>query len=178
MTSQPQPHDVPGSAEPSDPGSGRSATGQLARRLGMGDAVVIGLGSMIGAGDLEALEVTLVASADAGALVRVIVGEIGGRTGPGSTYTPITLAHATIAPGARLAVPWRADFSALAYVLAGAGMAGGENRPVRAGQLAIFGPGDAITVTAASTQDSRTAALEVLLLGGRPRLPGTCGPGR
>jgi len=117
---------------------------------------------------IEAPEVALLASADAGALVRVIAGEVGEFTGPGSTYTPITLAHATIAPGAQLAVPWRADFSALAYVLAGSGTAGGEGHPVRAGQLAVFGPGGALTMTAANTQDSRTAALEVLLLGGRP----------
>jgi quercetin 2,3-dioxygenase len=100
--------------------------------------------------------------------VRVIAGEIGGSSGPGSTYTPITLAHATIAPGARLAMPWRADFSALAYVLAGTGSAGSAGRPVGASQLAVFGDGDAVAVTAASIQDSRTAALEMLLLGGRP----------
>ena len=114
------------------------------------------------------MQVALAASADAGALVRAIAGEIGGFAGPGSTYTPIALAHATIALGARLEVPWRADFSALAYVLSGAGTAGREDRPVRAGQLAVFGPGGAISVTAASSQDCRTAELELLLLGGRP----------
>ena len=118
--------------------------------------------------DIEAVQVALAASADAGALVRAIAGEIGGFAGPGSTYTPIALAHATIALGARLEVPWRADFSALAYVLSGAGTAGREDRPVRAGQLAVFGPGGAISVTAASSQDCRTAELELLLLGGRP----------
>jgi APA family basic amino acid/polyamine antiporter len=37
------------------PAAGRSATGRLARRLGTGDAVVIGLGSMIGAGVFAAI---------------------------------------------------------------------------------------------------------------------------
>ena len=45
--------------------------------------------------------------------------------------------HATITPGARLELPWRADFSALAYVLSGRGAAGPSGRPVREGQLAV-----------------------------------------
>src|SRR5246127_3259986 len=42
---------------------------------------------------LEADTVTLVASADAGCLVRVIAGDVGGHHGPGSTHTPMALAH-------------------------------------------------------------------------------------
>src|SRR6516165_10521951 len=49
---------------------------------------------------LEAGAVALGASADAGALVRVIAGDVGGVVGPGSTHTPITLAHASISSGA------------------------------------------------------------------------------
>ncbi len=47
----------------------------------------------------------LLSSADGGALVRLIAGSVGEHTGPGSTHTPITLAHATIAPGARCRCP-------------------------------------------------------------------------
>jgi redox-sensitive bicupin YhaK (pirin superfamily) len=78
------------------------------------------------------------------------------------------LAHATIAPGARLDAPWNRDFNALVYVLAGDGAVGPVGNPIRQGQLAVLGPGDRITVTAAGTQDARTPALDVLLLGGRP----------
>ena len=53
-------------------------------------------------------------------------------------------------------------------MLAGTGTVGPEGRPVREGQLAVFGPGDALTVQAAPRQDSRSPSLEVLLLGGRP----------
>ena len=60
--------------------------------------------------DLRASEVALVSSADGGALVRVIAGEVAGHSGPGSTYTPMTLVHATLSPGARLSIPWRADY--------------------------------------------------------------------
>jgi redox-sensitive bicupin YhaK (pirin superfamily) len=118
--------------------------------------------------DLRATEVALLASSDAGALVRVIAGELAGRRGPGDTYTPMTYLHATVAPGALLDLPWRAEFNALAYVLAGAGAVGAERHPIATGQLAVFGPGDALRIQAAGSQESRFPALEVLLLGGRP----------
>ena len=117
---------------------------------------------------LEAGDVTLVASPDGGALVRVIAGQVAGHRGPGDTHTPIAVVHATVAPGAQLSLPWPEDFNALAYVLAGRGTVGGERRPIEAGQLAVFGGGDHVTIQAADRQDSRTASLEVLLLGGRP----------
>jgi redox-sensitive bicupin YhaK (pirin superfamily) len=118
--------------------------------------------------DLRATEVSLLSSQDAGALVRVIAGEIDGHAGPGQTYTPMTMLHVTLAPGARLDLPWREDFNALGYVLAGAGSAGPERLSVSMGQLAVFGPGEAIRLEAAKGQESRSPELEVLLLGGRP----------
>jgi redox-sensitive bicupin YhaK (pirin superfamily) len=118
--------------------------------------------------DLRGNEVVLLASSDAGALVRVIAGELAGQSGPGDTYTPMTMVHATLSPGATLEVPWDPAFNALAYVLAGAGTVGAEGIAVATGQLAVFGPGDAISVRAAEVQESRSPALEVLLLGGRP----------
>src|SRR6187549_701610 len=71
--------------------------------------------------DLRASEVALISSSDGGALVRVIAGEVAGHAGPGSTYTPMTLVHATLSPGARLSLPWRADYNALVYAMAGFG---------------------------------------------------------
>ena len=118
--------------------------------------------------NLEGGEVTLVGSDDGGALVRLIAGDVAGHVGPGSTHTPITLVHATVAPGARLVLPWRPDFNALVYVLAGSGRVGAEGRPATSGQLAVFGPGDHLTVQADEHQESRHPALEVLVLGGRP----------
>jgi len=118
--------------------------------------------------DIRAGEVGLLASADGGALVRVIAGELAGHTGPGSTYTPMTLVHATLSPGAELAMPWRADYNALVYVLAGHGAVGAERRPVRTGQLAVLGPGNALRAAAAPHQESRSPNLDILVLGGRP----------
>ena len=69
-------------------------------------------------------------------------------TGPGVTHTPITLVHATVSPGARLVLPWPADYNALVYVLAGHGTVGPDDRPVRTGQLAVHGAGDALVLGA------------------------------
>jgi len=100
--------------------------------------------------------------------VRVIAGDLAGHEGPGSTYTPITLAHATLSPGAELTLPWRPEFNALVYALSGKGSVGAARQPLRGGQLAVFGEGDTLTVRADTSQDSHTPALDVLVLGGRP----------
>jgi redox-sensitive bicupin YhaK (pirin superfamily) len=118
--------------------------------------------------DIEPGDVTLVTSPDGGALVRIIAGEIDGQRGGGQTHTPITYAHASLSAGARLDVPWRADFNALVYVLVGEGSVGEAGTPIAEGQLAVFGPGDVVTVRAAARQPSATPTMEVLLLGGRP----------
>ena len=118
--------------------------------------------------DLRAKEVALVSSSDGGVLVRVIAGDVAGHAGPGSTYTPMTLVHATLSPGAKLALPWRADYNALVYVLAGYGSVGSEGRPIQGGQLAVFGPGNMVTVSASMQQDARSPHLDVIILGGRP----------
>ncbi|MBX3314568.1 MAG: pirin family protein [Actinobacteria bacterium] len=117
---------------------------------------------------LEADDVALVSSPDGGALVRLIAGDLGGHTGPGSTHSPITMLHATLSPGARLRLPWDSSFNGLVYGLSGAGSVGAEGRPIEMGQLAITGPGDAITITGGPSPDSRTDAFDVLVLGGRP----------
>jgi len=118
--------------------------------------------------DLRGGDVGLLSSPDGGTLVRVIAGDVAGHRGPGSTHTPIALAHATLAPGAQLALPWRQDFNALVYVLAGQGTIGTERRPVRKGQLVVLGPGDHLRVDAATSQPLAEPNLDVLVLGGQP----------
>ncbi len=118
--------------------------------------------------DIRAGEVALATSADGGTLVRIIAGDVAGQAGPGSTYSPMTLVHATLSPGARLSLPWRPDYNALVYAMAGAGSVGPDGRPLRAGQLAVLGAGDTVTVAAARHQESRSPNLDVLVLGGRP----------
>jgi len=115
--------------------------------------------------------VALLSSPDGGALVRLIAGSLGetqGPSGPGSTYTPISIVHATVAPGARLDLPWTQEYNALVYALAGSGTVGSERRPLHSGQLAVLGAGDVVRVAADRTQDSHAPALDVYVMGGRP----------
>jgi hypothetical protein len=113
--------------------------------------------------DIRAGQVALLSSTDGGALLRVIAGSFGEHDGPGITHTPISLLHATVSAGAQVRLPWRADFNALAYVLAGSGTVGAEKRPIQMGQLAVFGAGDAITFAAGPK-----GTMDLLLLGGEP----------
>jgi hypothetical protein len=105
--------------------------------------------------------VRLLGSYDGGALVRLIAGELGGFSGPGRTWTPITYVHATLAAGARLDLAWPAEFNALVYVLSGRGSAGDERRPIEESDLALYAGGDRVVVDAITP-------LDVLVLGGRP----------
>jgi redox-sensitive bicupin YhaK (pirin superfamily) len=118
--------------------------------------------------DLRASDVVLLSSDDGGALLRVIAGDLGGHTGPGSTHTPMAMVHASIAAGAQMTIPWRQDFNALVYVLSGTGTVGEEKRPVRTGQLAVLGNGGSLTVAADASQESRLSGLDVVILGGEP----------
>jgi redox-sensitive bicupin YhaK (pirin superfamily) len=118
--------------------------------------------------DLRATEAALLTSPDGGALVRVIAGEVAGHAGPGVTFTPITMVHATLSPGAELVLPSPPELNAIVYVLSGRGTVGRERHPVASHQLAVLGQGDTIRITANAAQESRSPNLDVLVLGGRP----------
>lgn len=119
--------------------------------------------------DIRSGDVQLLAGEDAGALVRVIAGSVGGYDGPGSTHTPMNLVHATLEPGARLDLPWNVDHNALVYVLNGSGAVGATDAaPIRTGQTAVLGAGDFLTVTAAERQESRSPKFDVIVVGGQP----------
>jgi redox-sensitive bicupin YhaK (pirin superfamily) len=118
--------------------------------------------------DLRAADVKLLASSDGGTLIRVIAGEVAGNIGPGSTQTPISIVHATLAPGAKLELPWNKNYNALIYTLNGHGTVGEIKHPVQMGQLAVMGDGDTLVVQADLTQESRSPQMDVLILGGQP----------
>ena len=121
--------------------------------------------------DLQGEQIGLVSSPDGGALVRVLAGEVDGHAGPGISHTPLAITHVTVSPGAQVDIPWRRDFNALAYVLAGRGTVGAEGRPIQTGQNAVLVDGDTITLAADGSQESRSENLEVFLIGGLPREP-------
>jgi redox-sensitive bicupin YhaK (pirin superfamily) len=116
--------------------------------------------------DIGRGKVTLLTTADGGALVRLIAGSLADHAGPGVTYTPITMIHATVSPGARMELPWDPAANALVYALAGYGQVGADAAPFAAGQLAVLADGDTVLVQAADDPGGRP--LELLLLGGRP----------
>jgi len=118
--------------------------------------------------DITPGAVTLLASSDAGALVRVIAGSVAGVDGPGTTHTPIALVHATLAAGARLELPWDPSYNALVYALAGSGTVGADGVAITEGQLAVLSAGDHLVAAAVPRGDGRSGALELLVLGGRP----------
>ncbi len=112
--------------------------------------------------DLTGDRLTLLRTPDGRGVVRLVAGELGGHTGPGSTHTPIVYAHATLPAGSRLPVAWPDVFNALVYVVDGAVRVGNDARVVGAHQLAVLGrEGDTVVVEATDDAD-------VLLLGGRP----------
>jgi redox-sensitive bicupin YhaK (pirin superfamily) len=118
--------------------------------------------------DLGAERVTLVTTPNADVVLRIIAGDVGGYSGPGMTHTPMTMVHATLAPGSAATIPWPAEFNCLVYVLGGRGAIGRERQPIDTGYLTVLGGGDLFTVEAARRQDTRTGGMEVLVLGGQP----------
>jgi hypothetical protein len=118
--------------------------------------------------DIGAGAVTLLTNDNGDAIIRLIAGSLGDVEGPGSTHTPITIVHASLLPGGQLAMPWNREYNALTYVLAGQGAAGLDRHALGEGQMAVHVDGDTIVLSADETQDSRTQAFEVLILGGEP----------
>ncbi|MGD1013243.1 MAG: pirin family protein [Acidimicrobiales bacterium] len=118
--------------------------------------------------DIGANAVTLLTNGNGDAIIRVIAGSLGDVHGPGSTHTPITVLHVTLLPGGRLELPWNPHYNALTYVLAGSGTVGVDRQQIGEGQMGVHVAGDTIVLSADETQDSRTEALEVLVLGGEP----------
>jgi hypothetical protein len=114
------------------------------------------------------MDVKLLTNENGDAIIRVIAGELGDAKGPGSTHTPITIVHVSLLPGGQLVLPWNPNYNALTYVLAGEGTVGTERTPLHDGQMAVHVDGDFIVLSANETQDSRTNAFEVLILGGQP----------
>jgi redox-sensitive bicupin YhaK (pirin superfamily) len=118
--------------------------------------------------DIEAESVSLLTNDNGDAIIRVIAGSLGGIDGPGSTHTPIAISHVSLLPGAQLSLPWNPSYNALTYVLAGQGTVGLDRSAIGMGQMAVHTDGDFLVLAADASQDSRTQAFEVLILGGEP----------
>jgi len=118
--------------------------------------------------DLQSADSALLTSADGGAVLRVLAGEIDGHKGPGISHTPLSIAHLTLAPGAQIDIPWSPSFNSIVYALAGSGSVGVEQRPLSAGQTALLQYGTALRIAAAEKQESRSPNFELFIIGGEP----------
>ena len=119
--------------------------------------------------DIRAGQVSLLSSADGGALVRR--DRRRRRRAPGSRRDPHA-DHAAARDGragraAPAAVAARTSTRSATCSRARA-PSGADKRPVRTGQLAVFGPGDVLTFGAERRMDGPSEKLDVLLLGGQP----------
>jgi redox-sensitive bicupin YhaK (pirin superfamily) len=118
--------------------------------------------------DLQGADSALVTSADGGAILRVLAGEVAGYKGPGISHTPLSIAHLTLAPGAQIDIPWSPTYNAIVYALAGQGSVGLEQRPLNSGQTAVLVHGDTLRITASQQQESRSPNFELFIIGGEP----------
>lgn len=100
-------------------------------------------------------------SEDGKAKVRVIAGEALGAKAVIDTHTPIVYQDWTVEAGADVTLPVPADHQAMVYVFEGATAVG--DTPVRDGELAILGAGDALRLRGPDQGAGR-----LLLLAGRP----------
>jgi redox-sensitive bicupin YhaK (pirin superfamily) len=109
--------------------------------------------------DVPAASIPTAESADGKVRVRVIAGEALGKRAVIDTRTPISYLHFSLQPGARHLQPTAAEHNVFAYVIDGAVESGG--RTIGDGEMAIFGPGDGVELTA-------NQPAELLLLSGLP----------
>ena len=116
--------------------------------------------------DLQGRDSAMVTSDDGGAILRVLAGEVDGHRGPGISHTPLAITHLTLAPGARIDIPWREDFNALVHGLAGRGRLGPQGHPFGVGRTAVLVDGNVLRIEADLVQESRHPNLDVFVIGG------------
>ncbi|MEU6868704.1 pirin family protein [Streptomyces sp. NPDC046876] len=96
-----------------------------------------------------------------GSWFKVIAGTAHGATGPFETQVPVTVVHASIAPGESADLPAPAGRNAAVYVLSGSGSVGSAE--VSDGELAVLADdGDTVTVAGGPV------GADLLFLSGEP----------
>ena len=118
--------------------------------------------------DIRGGAVALLSSPDGGALVRVIAGEVAGQPAPASPTRRSRCVHATLAPGRSSSCRGGPTSTPSSTCWPGRGTVGPRRRPVRMGQLAVLRRRRRDHGRGRPRQESRTPALDVLVLGGQP----------
>ena len=113
--------------------------------------------------EIPAAEIPVGRSPDGLAEVRVLAGEALGKKAVIETHTPIEFLHFTLRPGARVEQPVSSDRNAFLYVISGEGTV--ADRSLRDGQVAVFGPGEAVVMEVPA---AAAGPWSFLLLSGRP----------
>ncbi len=113
--------------------------------------------------DVRGRDLGVARSADAGALVRVVAGHLGGVRGPAETYWPVTVAHVLVEGGAQVTIPIPTALrTCLLYVFDGSMVVDEAATVLDAGQLAVFGDGNGVLLRALRRR------AQALLLAGTP----------
>jgi redox-sensitive bicupin YhaK (pirin superfamily) len=94
--------------------------------------------------------------------ITVVAGEAFGVAAAIGTHTPIWLQDWRVSPGANAQIDIDTGFNVAAYVFDGSVCFGPDGEGVSRGQMAVFGPGDSLSVQGADT------AGRFLLLAGEP----------
>ena len=111
--------------------------------------------------ELRAAAIPSVPVPGGGGSIRVIAGSYGGATGPGDTFSPITLLDLHLTAGADFVLTLPAAYNVGLYVVRGAILVNGD-RPAKTQQLVVLG-WNSTDVQLAATEDSL-----VLVLAGAP----------
>ena len=115
--------------------------------------------------EIPAARIPQAVSADGKVKVRVIAGRAMGVSAVIETRTPILFIHYSLAPGSVAQQKIPPDFRALVYLVSGEAQVGNPARPVREGQMALLGSGDALHL---AVDAGAGASAELLVLGGVP----------
>ena len=113
---------------------------------------------------LPKADIPVATSQDGLIKVTVIAGEVFGVNAAIGTHTPIWLQDWRVKPGASVAIDVEPCFNAAAYVFGGQILFSTQDVPVARGQMALFGAGGRLKISAAANGEGG----RFLLLGGEP----------
>ena len=113
---------------------------------------------------LPKADIPVATSQDGLIKVTVIAGAVFGVNAAIGTHTPIWLQDWRVKPGASVAIDIEPGFNAAAYVFGGQILFSTQDVPVARGQMALFGAGGRLKISAAANGEGG----RFLLLGGEP----------
>lgn len=95
-------------------------------------------------------------------ITRLIAGSVNQHAGPGSTRTPIVMAHVSVYANGKAVIPVSQNYNAILYVLSGNALLSSAKVKAPQGTTAVMDSGDYVEVFADRSD------VDVLVLGGEP----------